>query len=82
MKVNYIYLIKQKYIYLFIFWTDELTFKSKRYRNDSKLKLKVYINDLLEDEMIACCEHGLMNRNSHHYLFQIQSITGAKPCDK
>ncbi len=68
------------YIYFFLFLKDELTFKSKRYQNDSKLKLKFYVNDVLEDEMIACCEHGLINRNRRHHVFQIESITGARPC--
>ncbi|CAF1361256.1 unnamed protein product [Rotaria sordida] len=59
---------------------DQLTFKSKRYRNKSQLKLKFYINGLLEDEMIACCEHGLIHKNRHNHLFHIEDIFGSKPC--
>ncbi|CAF2497322.1 unnamed protein product [Rotaria sp. Silwood2] len=59
---------------------DQLTFKSKLYRHESKVKLKFYINGLLEDEMIACCQHGLIHKNPHSYLFQIEDIFGSKPC--
>ncbi|CAF3490799.1 unnamed protein product [Rotaria sp. Silwood1] len=58
----------------------QLTFKSKRYRNESKLKLRFYINGLFEDEMIACCEHGLIGKNRSNHLFQIEDIFGSKPC--
>ncbi|CAF0964502.1 unnamed protein product [Rotaria sp. Silwood1] len=46
----------------------QLTFKSKRYRNESKLKLRFYINGLFEDEMIACCEHGLIDQSNQQKL--------------
>ncbi len=62
------------------FFKDEFIFKLKRCRNDSRLKLKFYVNDILEDEMIACCENGLINRNQRHHLFQMKNITGTKPC--
>lgn len=61
---------------------EQFTFKSKRCGNDGRLKLKFYINDVLEDEMIACCEYSLMNRNQRNHFFQIDNILGAKPCDK
>ncbi|CAF4553713.1 unnamed protein product, partial [Rotaria socialis] len=61
---------------------DQLKFKSKRYRNETKLKLKFYINDIFEDEIIACCEHRLIHRNRHNHLFHIQDIFGSKPCYK
>ncbi len=64
---------------MFLF-KDEFIFKSKRYRNDSRLKLKFYVNDFLEDEMTGCCEYDLINRNQRHHLFEIENIIGAKPC--
>jgi hypothetical protein len=67
-------------MYLFFFKKEQLTFKLKRSRNDSRLKLKFYINDILEDEMISCCEYGLINRNRRNHFFQIENVTGAKPC--
>jgi hypothetical protein len=60
---------------------DQLTFKSKRYRNESRIKFEFYINDLLEDRMIACCEHALINRNDNR-LFQVERIVGSKPCQQ
>ncbi|UJR20495.1 hypothetical protein I4U23_023623 [Adineta vaga] len=59
---------------------DQFTFKSKRYRNESHIRLKFYINDVLEDEMTSCCEHGLINRNRRKHLFRIERIIGSKPC--
>ncbi|CAF1182382.1 unnamed protein product [Adineta steineri] len=59
---------------------DQLTFKSKRYRNESEIKFKFYINDLFEDEMIGCCEYSLINRHKRKQLFQIEHIIGSKPC--
>ena len=70
-----------KRISLFIF-VGQLAFKSQRYRIESKLKLKFYINGFLEDEMIACCEHGLIYENRHNHLFEIIDIFGSKPCYK
>ena len=32
--------------------------------------------------MIACCENGLLQRNQRNHFFQIDSISGAKPCDE
>ncbi len=63
------------------YFQDQLTFKSKRYRDNSKLKLEFYINDLLEDRMIACCEHALINNNENHF-FQVERIIGSKPCQQ
>ena len=60
----------------------QFAFKSQRCRTKSKLKLKFYINGLLEDEMIACCEHGLIHENRHSHLFEIIDIFGSKPCHK
>lgn len=59
---------------------DQFTFKSQRYRNESQIKFKFYINELLEDEMIGCCEHGLINKNKRKHLFQIENVVGSKPC--
>ena len=58
---------------------DELTFKSKRYRHESRLKFEFYINDILEDRILCCCEHSLINRNEKDF-FQIKNIIGSKPC--
>ncbi|CAF1311995.1 unnamed protein product [Rotaria sordida] len=58
---------------------DQLTFKSKRYRDNPKIKLDFYINDILEDQIIACCEHGLIKKDENH-IFQIEHIVGSKPC--
>jgi len=68
---------KQTYVFIFL---DQFTFKSKRYQNESQIKLKFYINELLEDEMIGCCEHGLVHRNKRTQLFEIERIVGSKPC--
>ena len=60
---------------------DQLTFKSKRYRDDRGIKLEFYINDLLEEQMTACCEYALVNMHQGN-LFQIQHVFGTKPCQK
>ncbi len=62
-----------------IFSKDQLTFKSKRYRNDSRVKFEFYINDLFEDEMTACCEHALINKDEKHF-FKVEHVLGSKPC--
>jgi len=64
-----------------LYFKDQLTFKSKRYRDDPRLKLEFYINDLLEDRMIGCCEHSLINRNDKHF-FQVERVVGSKPCQE
>jgi hypothetical protein len=61
------------------YFKDQLTFKSKRYRNNSRLKFEFYINDILEDRMIACCEYALIHTNEKH-LFQVEHVVGSKPC--
>ncbi|UJR29254.1 hypothetical protein I4U23_010468 [Adineta vaga] len=58
---------------------DQFTFKSKRYHNDGRIHLEFFINDLLEDRMIACCEHALINKDKNH-LFRIERVTGSQPC--
>jgi hypothetical protein len=68
-------------IFFFNIFKDQLTFKSKRYQDESRIKFEFYINDLLEDRMIACCEHALINRNDKH-LFEIQRVVGSKPCQQ
>ncbi len=65
---------------MFDLFKDQFTFKSQRYRNESRIKLKFYINDFIEEKMISCCEHGLINRNRPEHLFQIDKVIGAKPC--
>jgi hypothetical protein len=67
---------------VYTLFKDQFTFKSQRYRTESRIKLKFYVNDFLEEKMIACCEHGLMDRNRPEHLFQIDKIVGSKPCDK
>lgn len=69
-----------KFFYLY-FKKDELTFKSKRYRTNPGFKLDFYINDLFEDQIISCCEHSLLNKNSK-YLFQFERVIGTKPCQE
>lgn len=59
---------------------DEFTVKCQRYENQSKIKLKFYINDLLDDEIISCCAYGLIHRNRSKHLFHIEEVIGAKPC--
>jgi hypothetical protein len=44
------------------------------------LKLEFYINDLLEDEMRACCEHGFIDEKDSKHLFQVEKVIGSKPC--
>ncbi|CAF3533517.1 unnamed protein product [Rotaria sp. Silwood1] len=60
---------------------DQLTFKSKRYRDNPRIKLDFYINDILEDRIIACCEHALIKRDENHF-FQIDHIVGSKSCQQ
>jgi len=60
---------------------DQLTFKTKRYRDDARIKLEFYINDLLEDRTTACCEHALINRDENHF-FQVIDVVGSKPCQQ
>jgi hypothetical protein len=62
--------------------TGQFTFKSQRYRNESRIKIKFYINDFLEQTMIACCEYGFIDRNRPEHIFQIEKIVGAEPCHK
>lgn len=60
---------------------DQFTFKSKRYQDDPKLKLEFYINDVIEEQIILCCEHALIKKcNSDCFL--IENISGSKPCQK
>lgn len=60
--------------------SDEFTLKCQRYENQSKIKLKFYINDLLDDEIISCCAYGFIHRNRPKHLFHIEEIIAAKPC--
>ncbi|CAF4239386.1 unnamed protein product, partial [Adineta steineri] len=55
------------------------TFKSRRDSNESAYKLYIYRNDLLDSEMISCCEYGLMHYNQYK-SFQIEQIIKSKPC--
>ncbi|CAF3415385.1 unnamed protein product [Rotaria socialis] len=60
---------------------DQLTFKSKRYRNSSRIKLDFFINDLLEDRITTCCEHALTKTDGNH-VFKVENIIGSKPCQE
>ncbi|CAF3452248.1 unnamed protein product, partial [Rotaria sp. Silwood2] len=60
---------------------DQLTFKSKRYKDNPRIALDFYINDILEDRITACCEHALIKRDENHF-FQIEHIVGSKPCQQ
>lgn len=62
-----------------IFIKDQLTFKSKRYRNNARLKLEFYINDVLEDRITSCCEYSLV-KSSENNIFKVENIVGSKPC--
>ena len=66
-------------IFKFIYLIDQLTFKSKRYRDNPRIKLDFYINDLLEEQMSACCEHKLIHRYQNH-IFRVETVIGSKPC--
>ncbi|CAF1625644.1 unnamed protein product, partial [Adineta ricciae] len=58
---------------------DRLTLKSKRYHNDGRIHFEFFINDSLEDRMIACCEHSLISKDKNH-LFCIERVVGSQPC--
>ncbi|CAF1371860.1 unnamed protein product [Adineta steineri] len=60
---------------------DSFIFKSRRDANKSAYKLYIYRNDLLDNEMISCCEYGLMHYNQYK-SFQIEQIIKSKPCQK
>ena len=59
---------------------DRLIFKSQWDGKRSKLKWKFYVNDVLEEEKIGCCQLRLMDRDQSKHLFQIEKILGGKPC--
>jgi len=60
---------------------DQLTFKSQRYRNNSRIQLEIYVNGIFEDELVSCCEHSLIDRNQEHF-FQVERVFGSKPCQQ
>lgn len=60
---------------------DQFTFKSRRFFDRSRVKLEFYINDFFEDQLVACCEHALVNSNEKH-LFQVERVVGSKYCQR
>ncbi|CAF3753386.1 unnamed protein product [Adineta steineri] len=60
---------------------DSFIFKSRRDSNESTYKLYIYRNNLLDNEMISCCEYGLMHYNQYK-SFQIEQVIKSKPCQK
>ena len=64
-----------------LIFSESFTFKSRRDSNQSTYKLDVYRNDLFDEEIISCCEYGLVGDNQHD-LFQVEQIIGFKPCQK
>ncbi|CAF3761321.1 unnamed protein product [Rotaria magnacalcarata] len=61
---------------------DQLTFKSKRYRNNSRIKLDFFINDLLEDRITACCEHALTKADGNHVFKSSSSLSPTLPTSR
>lgn len=61
---------------------DRVILKSQWNGNQSKFKWKCYVNEILEEEKIACCQWRLMDRDQSKDLFQIEKILGGKACNE
>ena len=60
---------------------DSFTFKSRRTREDRRLKFYFYVNDILVDRTETCCEYSFPV-HTRSDLFRLESIRRSERCSK